>query len=316
MKEKSKFTSDSLQLWLPYLGLAFVCVVFGILSNGVLFSARNLKMLVNQVLPLLIICCGATFYWAHGAIDLSVAGVLGVSCITSAIGFNTGSVFLALLFPIMTALVFGLLNGVISSLLRLPSFLTSLCLMFIASGLLSYLATSYIIKVDYDTSMIDGPWVKIATMIAVTVITYVLFEYTEIGKGNKIIGGNPRAAFFSGIKVNKQQILAFLIAAVCIGIAAFFTTARAKSIGASTGDGMQFNVITAMVFGGMSFGGGKNARVANGVIGALTFTVLTNGMQLSGIGTDYVQMLRAIVFIIVVFLECSNTDRTKSKVLI
>ena len=282
MKEKRKIASGW-ELWVPYIGLVLVCILFGILSGGKLFSTRNLKMLVNQVMPLLVICCGATFYWAHGAIDLSVAGVLGVACITSALGFNTGSVFLALLFPVLTAIVFGLANGFISTILRLPSFLTSLCIMFIASGLLSYIATSNIIKVTVDTGMVDNTAMKVIAMVVVVLVTYVLFEYTTIGKSNKLIGGNPRAAHFSGIAVNRNKIIAFVVAAVCIGIAAFFTTARAKSIGASTGNGMQFNVITAMVFGGMSFGGGKNARISNGVLGALTFTVLTNGMQLSGV---------------------------------
>ena len=99
MKMKRKIASGGWEFWVPYIGLVVVCILFGILSEGKLFSARNLKMLVNQVMPLLIICCGAAFYWAHGAIDLSVAGVLGVACITSALGFNTGSIFLAFLFP-------------------------------------------------------------------------------------------------------------------------------------------------------------------------------------------------------------------------
>ena len=316
MKMKRKIASGGWEFWVPYIGLVVVCILFGILSEGKLFSARNLKMLVNQVMPLLIICCGAAFYWAHGAIDLSVAGVLGVACITSALGFNTGSIFLAFLFPVLTAIIFGLANGVISAILRLPSFLTSLCVMFIASGLLSYIATSNIIKVTTDTSMVDNTVVKVIAMVIVVIVTYILFEYTTIGKSNKLIGGNPQAAHFSGINVNRNKIIAFVVAAACIGIAAFFTTARAKSIGASTGNGMQFNVITAMVFGGMSFGGGKNARISNGVLGALTFTVLTNGMQLSGVGTDFVQLLKAVVFIIVVYMGCRNSVKGKSSILL
>lgn len=130
-------------------------------------------------------------------------------------------------------------------------------------------------------------------------ICYILFEYTFIGKNNIIIGGNIKAAKFSGIKVNRDRIIAFLIAGVLVGVAAFFNTVRVKSVTSTFGSGIQFNVMVSMVFGGMLIGGGKNSRISSGVIGAITYTLVANGLQLAGLPSAWVNLIKGIIFLAV-----------------
>lgn len=291
-----------LPMLLPYAGLVLVIVVFAILSDGVLLSQRNLTMVFNQLFPTLLCCIGATFYWAHGSIDLSIGSVIGVAGIVIGTLVNGGHIVWGLLGGIVVALVFALVNGLLVTVFHIPSFLSTLCVMFIANGIHAYFTLKQVIYISFDLTALDQIGLKLIVAAVLIIVCYILFEFSTIGKNNVAIGGNIRAAHFSGIKVSRERIIAFLIGGVCVGIAAFFMVVRMKSVTSTFGGGMQFNVMTSMVLGGTVIGGGKNAKIANGVIGAITYTLLTNGLQLAGMPTEYVYLLKGIVFIGVVAL--------------
>lgn len=304
VKEKSSgvpsFFQKHMSSVLPYGGMLLVVVLFSILSDGMMLSQRNLTTVFNQMFPTLLICIGATFYWAHGSIDLSIGNVIGVAGILAGVLINNGMTWLALLAAIGVALVFALVNSVLITYFKLPSFLATLCVMFVANGIQSYFTLQQVIYLSVDVSALDTTAVKLITVVLVTVICCVLFNFTSLGKNNVAIGGNPQAAYFSGVKVRREQITAFLLAGVCVGLAAFFMVLRMKSVTNTFGSGMQFNVMTSMVLGGTVIGGGKNTKISNGIIGAVTYQFLTNGLTIAGLSSEYVYLVKGIVFIAVV----------------
>jgi ribose transport system permease protein len=291
--------TNALPLIFPYLGLVFVAVLFGILTKGAIFSSYNLKMVFNQIFPTLLCCVGATFYWAHGSLDISISSAMGCAAILCGNIMNTGNYFLALIGAIAIALIFGLVNGLLSTVCKLPAFLASICTLFIGSGIQAYFTLKQVIYIKVDTETLDSFWVKLIVAVVAVLICWFLFEYTFIGKNNIIIGGNISAARYSGIKVNRDMLIAFLLAAVFVGVAAFFNVARTMSVSSTFGSGMQFNVMISMVFGGMLIGGGKNSRISCGVIGAVTYTLVANGLQLAGTPTFYVTFIKGIIFVVV-----------------
>lgn len=296
-----------LPLIVPYFGLIFVIVLFSILTKGRLLSANNLKIVFNQFFPTLLCSVGATFYWAHGSLDISISAAMGCAAIVAGnainhFGVTAAGIILGLLGAILVTELFALVNGLLATVCGLSAFLATICTMFIGNGILSYFTLKEIIYITPKTDGIDSVPVKLIVAVIVIVICYILFEYTFIGKNNIIIGGNIKAARFSGIKVHRDRIIAFLIAGVLVGIAAFFNVGRLRSVTSTFGAGMQFNVMISMVFGGMIVGGGKNARISNGVIGAITYTLLANGLQIAGVPTEFVTLIKGIIFIIVIAL--------------
>lgn len=312
MAKGQSFIKRYLPSFAPVLGLILVLVVFGILSDGRMFSLRNAKMVINQVFPIIVCSIGAVFYWAWGVFDLSVAGILGCTTIFTAMVVNTGNMYLALLVGIAVACAFCVASAFVGTFSGIPIFLASLCFMFITNGILTAYTNKHIILILGDFSKINTMTVKLIIIIVLGLLCWFLFNFTALGKACRLIGGNEKAACFSGIKVNKIKIISFVIAGVCIGIASFFLTMRIGKVDYQTGAGVQFDVITALVFGGMPFGGGRHARVSNAIIGSFTYILLSNGLQLAGVPYQFISLVNGIVFLVVVYL---SFPKSKDKLL-
>ncbi|MBR3308345.1 MAG: ABC transporter permease [Lachnospiraceae bacterium] len=312
MAERKSFIRQYAPSFAPILGLILVVAVFGILSGGRMFTLRNAKMIINQIFPIIICSIGAVFYWAWGVFDLAVAGILGCTTIFTAIIINTGHMWLALIVAIIVACAFCVASSFVGTFSGIPIFLASLCFMFITNGILTAYTNKHIILILGDFDKINTMPVKLTIIVVVGLVCWFLFNFTALGKACRLMGGNEKAAKFSGIKVNKIKIISFIIAGVCIGIASFFLTMRIGKVDYQTGSGVQFDVITALVFGGMPFGGGRHARISNAVIGSFTYIMLSNGMQLAGIPYNFIDLVNGVVFLIVVYL---SFPRSKDKLL-
>jgi len=295
--------SRSLQGLLPLIGLLLITVLFTVVSEGVIFNSDNIRTLINQLFPIMLISLGAQFILAHGSLDLTIGASLGVSMmIGSIIIRETGSVPVAATAIIMTAVLISFINGGISSYLRLPALLVSLVIMFILRGILQYVSSIEIIKIDGIYGRFDNYLYKAIVLLALIGFTFYLFQYTKLGKYNKIIGGNPVAAELLGIPVSWYKMKAYLLTGLLVGIAAFFAMCRERYISADTGSGKEFDIMVALIFGGMPLSGGSRARFSNALVGALIFTILSNGMILWGLNTGEVALIRGIIFLIIVYL--------------
>lgn len=304
---------DILKSAAPIIGLIVVALAFGIASDWTIFSSRNLKMIVNQNFPTLVVCMGATFYWAWGILDLSVSGVLGCAAVAAGIILRTDApIWVGILGAIATAVFLDLCIAFVGAFFKLPMFLSTLCFMFVTNGIVQIATLDEVIVITRDCSMFNNVNLKLIISGVVIIVIYLLFDHTFLGKTSKIIGGNEKAAAFSGVKINKVKILSFLIAGICIGIAGFFSAIRIQTIDYTVGSGMQFNAMTALVFGGMPFGGGKHARFYNGLIGTLTYALLTNGLQVVGVDYNVIYLIKGAVFLAVVAI---SFPRFKSKML-
>ena len=119
-------------------------------------------------------------------------------------------------------------------------------------------------------------------MLILLVASYILMHHMVFGR-NAAIGENPTAARQSGIHISRVQIMAYLFAALLIGIAAFFAMARTRTVATLAGAGYELDVIVAIVLGGMALGGGMKSSVKAPIIGALIVVILSNGLVLTGI---------------------------------
>ena len=135
-------------------------------------------------------------------------------------------------------------------------------------------------------------------------------EYTKIGKFNKAIGANERAALLSGINVTKYKCIAFALTGACVGLAAFLTLTKGRSVTANTGLNVEINVLIALVLGGMPLSGGMAAKIRNVVVGALVFCLLSNGLSLWGTDPNIINIVKGVVFVACVFLSYDRSSNT------
>jgi ribose transport system permease protein len=263
----------------------------------------------------MLICVGALFLYSHGGFDISIGAVLALSSLSAAaILNNSGNLVLAIIASIAIAMACEFLNGVISALFRMPAVVISLCTMFIARALVTIFSTtktsSY--KCDYNLEIFNGIGIKIILLILIPLIGFFVFQFTKVGKYSKAIGNNIITAEQSGVNVNKYMIIGYLITALLIGITAVFVLARSGAVSKDTGNGMEMDVLIALILGGMPLTGGSLTKMSNAVLGVLSIVVLSMGLKMCGLDVLLISMVKGIMFLVIVSI---NFKREKTKLL-
>lgn len=183
---------------------------------------------------------------------MSYGGVLGVSVlVTTFLGKAGAPVIVLVLAGVLTAVVWYGLNGLVSVYFNVSPFITSLCILYVCRGILNTVCAKKKYNVPVSLYDFDNWVLKSVVLILVIAITYILFEKTAIGKSNKAIGGNPVASRQVGINVKSMKMAAYMISAITVGISSFFMMIRAGSVSTTTGQGLEMNIVTALVLGGI-----------------------------------------------------------------
>ncbi|MBR3400911.1 MAG: ABC transporter permease [Parasporobacterium sp.] len=310
--KNSVFSRKNIQTFLPVIGLVIVIVLFAFTTGGKLFSAYNLSSIIAQSVCLTIVSTGAVFTYALGSLDLSIGPTMGLCALIAAlITNNNGSILLAFLAALGITISFSFINSVVSYALHLDRILTTLFLSFTAGGLQLMISSSVggTIYAMADWSLFKSTSFQFIVMAVVVLLGIFLFNFTTIGKYGRAMGSNRVCAGQSGINIIKYQIIIYIILAICTAIGSLFLVSRAGSISWSTGSGFHMDVMIALILGGMPMRGGVNSRIISAPIGSFTYTILSNGLTLSGVNMSIVGMCKALVFIVVIILTCRNKGR-------
>ena len=255
---------------------------------------------------------GMTFCIISGDFDLSVGSMLsllGIACV--AMVGHTGLI-LALVFVTLLGAGFGLINGALVALLRIPAFIATLAMYFI------YRALAYIVtngqpvqfQERWFTAVGNGslagipiPFVYLLVLTAVG--TYVL-RRTPFGRQVLAIGNSRRASEISGVRIARTRILIFALVGAFTGIAALLISSRLWSANSGMKIGYEFDVIAAVVLGGTSLAGGKGS-VVNTSIAAVFFASLNTAMNMFHVDS---YMQRVVIGIVLLFAFSLNGVRT------
>lgn len=292
---------------LPFAGIVVLAIVFEILTGGRFLGKENLRLLLNQSFSMCMIMCGAIFLYALGNLDMAVGAVMSLSAVVLTRLYKGGMpLVLALLVGILAAVACMSVTALAKNKLRIAPFIASMCVMNVANGivLVVYLALGKEgITFPYSqVAWLDSWTVKIIALLAMMVVGYILFTHTAFGKSLKAMAGSEMVARISGINVEKMTWLAYVAAGVAIGIAAMFAVVRGGIADTSVGAGMNLNIMIGVVLGGFPLYGGANARFSAPIIGALTVTVLTNGLGFIGYSNAIGYAIKGVIFLTVVGL--------------
>ena len=299
------------------IGLVVVAI------GGIIFSPRrhgeilflapdNIANIVRAVSETGIIAIGMTFVIITAGIDLSVGAVLGLSSVVTATlmvsGYGLTSTILAVL---AMGIVFGMVQGTISSRFRLEPFIVTLAGLQAARGLALVVSGNQYINISYG----EGPGlappifailgkrlfdntVPVATLVFIVfaVIATVVLNTTRFGRYVFAVGGNERAARISGVPVSMVKISVYAITGFASALAGIVHAGQFNFGSANDGTGYELTAIAAVVIGGTSLFGGAGSMVGT-VAGTIMLGALANILQLNNI-TPALQLLATAAIIV------------------
>ncbi|MCI8988798.1 MAG: hypothetical protein HFK05_03480 [Clostridia bacterium] len=309
-----KKTLKNKNLWkslTPLLVLVALFVAY-VITCSITGYNMNIDNIIISGIYVAIVAVGAVFIYSQGAFDMSLGNA---TLVCAAVGImtyaSTGNIFLSFVLCVFLGIVLGVVNAILANCLRLPVMVMTLTMQSVLSAVYANITAD---KGGYIevTAMrgIGGMAVKWVILIAFIVFCVVLFNYTKIGRRNKMIGANATCARFSGISLMKAGIISFAVSGIGLGLCGFLYITQMGSVNTGTAlTSVGLNVIIAINLGGMPTSGGPKSRIAAAIIGGFFCTILDE--MFAAMGLDiYRYLAKGIIFLIAVCLT-SLGDRPK-----
>lgn len=280
-------------------------------APGKFLTRPNALNIVLQSSVRGIAAIGQTFVILTGNIDLTIgglalfAGVMGAGVMTESPTANFVGHPMGIGFGILTilgiAVGIGAINGLAVSRIRMPSLIVTLAMWQVTKGLAYMACGGFAIRVPqafaiFGQSFIAGIPVPIIIFISITAIAHFVLIYTSFGRTIYAVGGNPVAAYLSGIDVSRVLLTVFLTSGFLTGIASLITTSRIMSGSMQSTTGLELDSIAAVSVGGVSLFGGKGS-IVGALLGVILMGLISNGIIVTGLDPSYQDVLRgAVIF--------------------
>lgn len=294
----------------PLTMLVVLFFLFVVLTGGRFLKSSVITGIFNQSLIVGTLATGVAFIYTTGNIDFSVGSVMGLACVFGALVYqSTNNMWLMILVTLVSGVLLMMVNCTLGVTFKVAPAMVAIVAMSIYSALCTVLVGAAPLKVDFKSCQeLEGGF-RYILFIFYFALCLILYHRTAIGRKLRFIGGNERCAEQTGINKTKTLYLSFLFAGIGVGIAGVFQTLRTANVASTVGTGAGMDVMLATVLGGMSIFGGTKSNVFAGMIGAITVTILDKGLLMLGVTSTMIQGVRAIVFLLLVFL---NSERPKT----
>ena len=275
---------------LLYVGFLVLIVVFAV-ASPVFLTPENFANIGRQTTLVSIMAVGMTLVIVSGEFDLSVGSTMALAGVTGALAMSAfADVWVVgAVAALATGALVGLVNGLLTTWLSIPSFLITLGSLSIGRGL-ALLVTGTrpvnILDERYYAIFGEGSLLGIPAPIVWTIVVVaagiVLLHYSTFGRRIYATGGNATAARYTGIDTSRVKTLCLVIAGMLAGLAALVLTARSHAARPDAGAGIELDVIAAVILGGAALAGGYGT-IVGALVGSLMIGVLNNGLNLTGV---------------------------------
>jgi ribose transport system permease protein len=315
-KPSESFASRMKEDWRQYViyaGFIVIFIFFSItLSDKGFLDPNNLLNIVRQTAMIAIMAVGMTFVLSAGEIDLSIGSVAGLASVTTALTLAKFGLIGGVCCGIITGMAIGMVNGLLTTRVGIPSFLVTLAMMGIAKGTgmwISATAAVPILNKTYYSVFGSGnfgpvPGLLIWALIA-AIIGHIALRKTTFGRKVLATGGSETAARFTGIKTHNIKMQVLVISSITAALAGMLYAGRLRSGRFQLGEGDELSVIAAAVLGGTSLFGGFGSVVGS-IMGALMIGLINNGLILMGLEFSQQLIARGIIIILAVTVARSR----------
>jgi ribose transport system permease protein len=279
-------------------------VIYLSLFNEYFLDSINLKNILLQGSVLALVSFGMTFVLLTGELDLSVGAVVAlVSVVSSLVMRDSGSLLLGVLAGLGVGVVVGAINGLVVTVLQVPSFIATLGTMVTAQGIALASTDGTVVAPlpagigDLATEDFLGlPWL-VWLVIVLFFVLLAIQTQTRFGLRVFAVGGNREAARLAAVPVERVRFGVFVLCSVMAAIAGIALTARVQSGQPAAGQLLALTAVAAVVVGGTDVFGGRGSLIRT-MWGVLLISVLTNGLDLEGVNDDLQQVIVGVVFIL------------------
>jgi len=296
----------------PFIALLIACAVFGATTER-FFSADNFSLILQQVMVVGVIAIGQTLIILTAGIDLSCGMIMALgSIVMTKLAADMGlSAPLAILAGIAVTVLFGLVNGLLVTRIKLPPFIVTLGTFNIAFAITQlYSGAQTITDVSPTMTWLGSTFavgdanIAYGTVLMVVLYLGVWFWLRETARGRHVyaVGNNPEATRLVGIPPERVILGVYVLAGMFYGIAALLSVARTGVGDPNAGQTENLDAITAVVLGGTSLFGGRG-MVLGSLIGAIVVGVLRNGLTLMGVSSVYQVLITGILVILAVTVD-------------
>ena len=273
--------------------LIILIAVFQVTSRGFLLSYDNLRGVLGLLPEMGMVAMGVTILMIAGEFDISVGSVFALAPMVMAITNNMGVPFVpAVLLGLLAAAGIGATNGMITLRFGIPSFITTLGMLFIARSITVVISGGFppLLSADIPgwifTQYIGLIRMSMFWFAGLAVILAITLSLMNLGNWIKATGGQIDAANAMGIPTSRVKMFCFVLCSVLAGFAGIVQVLRLGSPLPSLGEGLELQAVAAAVIGGTSLFGGIGT-VVGAIVGALLIRVIDNGLVLSRVDANW-----------------------------
>lgn len=295
-------------------------IIFGRFVSPNFFTLGNLRNILLNVSILGMLALGMTLVMLLREIDLSVGSLMAFAPIaavkltdlvhsadtTIIMGGNivVGGTVWIIVFTLLVSAVIGLVNGLITVKGPVPSVIVTLGALFALRG------ASYVVSDGnqyYLTELPNFMWLGSETVFEYVPVSFVLFfvlgvlgviglRFTKIGRRIYAVGGNEKAALYSGINAARWKVIALTVCGLCAGIAALIFSSRLGSAESAQAEGFELSAIAIAVIGGVTLEGGRGT-LFNAMLSSVLLAIIMNIIALRGIVSWYQTVIEGAIII-------------------
>lgn len=314
-----------------FFALIAIIVVFSILSP-VYFTVNNFLIMSSHVAIFGILGIGMMLVILTGGIDLSVGSTLALAGVCA--GFMMQGLrldwFGVVLYPpvwvvaILTCCVgalVGLINGVLVAFFKVPAFVATLGLLYVARGVALLLTNGLTLNdlagdpalgnTGFDWLGFNRLWgvpIGVIVMVLVALLASLMLNRTALGRWIYSTGGNARAAELTGVPVKRVQVTVYVLSGVCAAIAGLVLSSQLTSAGPTAGTTYELTAIATVVIGGAALTGGRGG-VRGTLLGAFVIGFLSDGLVIIGVSSYWQTVFTGAVIVLAVLLNSIQYGR-------
>ena len=283
-----KFLKWPARIPLPWWGLIVLIVATAIVSPYILMP-RNLTYMVRQAVPSALMAMGEGFVILAGGFDLSVGSTVSLIAALSSgeMAGDPSKIPYAVALCLLVGTAIGLVNGLVITKLKVPSFLATLGMMILLQGV-ALVYTGGMPKGGFPDAFRDfglgnflGLPYLIWIMIIIALVAQLFLKRTGLGRSIPAVGGNDMACHLMGVRTDRIRIMTFVFSSLLTTIGTLLMVTTFRVWDSTMGQGMELEVIAMVIVGGAAIGGGRGSVVTT-LLGWAVMTMLFTFLNVIG----------------------------------
>jgi ribose transport system permease protein len=295
--------------YVVYVAFLLILAFFAVtLNDDGFLTSSNLLNIAKQTAPISIMAVAVVFVLSAGEIDLSIGSVVALSSLVSAVVLRDVGLIPGIAAGLGTGVAVGVVNGLFTTLLRLPSFLVTLATMGLVSGLarsITDLESVAVTNLTFANVFGSGDVGPIPSLILWTLgavaVGHFVYRHRRFGAHVLATGDNAAAARVTGIRVDRVKLAVLVMSATAAALAGLLYAGRLQGANYNLGSSDLLLVIAAVVIGGTRLFGGSGS-VIGALVGSLIMGLLNNGLILSGLSSSEQLIAQGVLLLLAISL--------------